>query len=653
MADGDCLRQDQESLEPGTKNDCNGTTAVALGRQKNSEQGESVFDKIMFGFSIRTRENVTGSPRATGSPGSVASPRTIGTPRVTDSPKPETVGEIDTRAPFRSVKAAVSLFGEGASPKARPQVKKPKTAEERVLEKETQLHLNLKEVDKFREQLKNAETTKAQALRELEKANRTLQELTSKLENVSESKQAAIAVTEALKNRAKQLEESKASQPQPSDGILKQDVDREREQYRASAGELNSAKQELANLRQDFDAALEAKLAAFQQAADAQHTAEVNREKLSELSKEMTAMRGTLDQVKLASARAQDEHLKLMAENEAIHESHRTAKEDMEKKMQSLKEESNQLVLEGNIDEKLEETTEAIGLLQGQLKNVHESDLNALRDAVSELDYAKKTLREVLDEESLLRSMVESLQLEMENAKRDNLKLEEKESKTESLNKKLQVELDVSKAELQAAMAGELEAKDASDDMHLKLQESLLQAKNARQEAEDMDRITRTLKQEAETSRTAAKEAEAKLQIALKEAEEAKAAEKLANDQMHDSDNSDATNSGSSDGKIKLSTKDFESLTKKAKEVGNSADMKVATAMAQVEAIIASEKDALRWLESSLKETEDMEAATKDALKKADMAEAAKQAVEGELQKWRQKEQNDVGETSSQEETEM
>ncbi|KAK2984245.1 hypothetical protein RJ640_010204 [Escallonia rubra] len=608
----------------------------------------------MFGFSIRTRENVTGSPRATGSPGSVASPRTIGTPRVTDSPKPETVGEIDTRAPFQSVKAAVSLFGEGASPKARPLVKKPKTAEERVLEKETQLHLNLKAVDKFREQLKNAETTKAQALRELEKANRTLQELTSKLENVSESKQAAIAATEASKNRAKQLEESKASQPQLSDGILKQDVDSEREQYRASAGELNSAKQELANLRQDFDAALEAKLAAFQQAADAQHTAKVNREKLSELSKEVTAMRGTLDQVKLASARAQDEQLKLMTENEAIHESHRTAKEDMEKKMQSLKEESNQLALEGNLDEKLEETTEAIGLLQGQLKNFRESDLNALRDAVSELDDAKKTLREVLEEESSLRSMVESLQLEMENAKMDNLKLEEKESKIESLNKKLQVELDVSKAELQAAMAGELEAKDASDELHLQLQESLSQAKNARQEAEDMDRITRTLKQEAETSRTAAKEAEEKLLIALKEAEEAKAAEKLAYDQMHDSDNSHATNSGSSDGKIKLSIKDFESLTTKAEEVGNSADMKVATAMAQVEAIIASEKEALRRLESSLKETEAIEAATKDALKKADMAEAAKQAVEGELRKWRQKELNDVGETSfSQEETEM
>ena len=78
--------------------------------------------RIMFGFSVKTLQNGFGSPR---------SPSTIGrgeSPRVSSSPKTD-VGEIDTRAPFESVKAAVSLFGETISPRARPVTKKTRAEE--------------------------------------------------------------------------------------------------------------------------------------------------------------------------------------------------------------------------------------------------------------------------------------------------------------------------------------------------------------------------------------------------------------------------------------------------------------------------------------------------------------------------------------------
>lgn len=67
----------------------------------------------MFNFQIRTRQNVASSPTGVSispNPGGAAGSSPKGSPNAT-------VGEIDTRAPFQSVKAAVNLFGE-ASPKS-------------------------------------------------------------------------------------------------------------------------------------------------------------------------------------------------------------------------------------------------------------------------------------------------------------------------------------------------------------------------------------------------------------------------------------------------------------------------------------------------------------------------------------------------------
>ncbi|KAI3499032.1 hypothetical protein L1887_34824 [Cichorium endivia] len=105
------------------------------------------------------------------------------------------------------------------------------------------------------------------------------------------------------------------SEPEIS-GITKtqsipRDVAIERQQYRTSANELISTKQELTNLNQDFDAALEARLAAFQQAADAQHAAKFNHEK------EVDQMRETLHmQGETCFSESSQEHLNLIEEKD-------------------------------------------------------------------------------------------------------------------------------------------------------------------------------------------------------------------------------------------------------------------------------------------------------------------------------------------------
>lgn len=562
---------------------------------------------MMFGFQVRNRQNVAASPRAPNDPA---------------SPSTAAIGEIDTKAPFESVKAAVNLFGE-ASPRALH--KKTITIEESVLGKETQLHWILKELDKLKEVVKTAESTKIQALEELENANKTLQELTNKLEAVSESKQAAIEATEAARTRAQQLEELESCKTQPPDGAWQEALDNERQQYKTAANELILCKQQLNNLKQDFDTALKAKLASFQRAADAQHSAKVNHEKMNELSKDVDNLSQTLERVRHASAKAEQDHLKLMEEKQLLLESKKKAKEDIELKIQCLRKEAED---PGNIEKRLEETTEAVNVLQEQLKEVRFADMELLQNANSELDEAKRRLEEMEQEETSLNDVVESLKQQLVDLRMDISVAKENESKIE----KLQAELDQIKITVEQVITEQTGATNDVKELELKLHEIWLEAEKARQEEEEMKRQVQTCWREAQCAELAIIDAEKKLEIARREVEEAKAAEELANDQMR---KRSSCKKELDDNMIMLTIEEFEALSRKAEEARTAADIKVATIMAQVETIKEKERETLEKLEKSMEESKEIEAKISEANKTAEVTDAERKTVETELNKYR------------------
>lgn len=564
----------------------------------------------------------------------------------TDAEKTE-VGEIDTRAPFESVKAAVSLFGEVRFSSDKSAARKPKPPQaERVLAKETELHLAQKELNKYKDQLNNAETTRVQALSELEKAKKTVEDLTNKLDAINKSKELAIQATEDAKTRTKQLEGGDSLEAVGKDGPLKQELDVAREQYVVALADLDAAKQELRKLKKDFEASLDMRLAAAQQEEESLHLAETNKQKADQLRKEIATIQESLTHVKAATEQAHEEEAQILAEKDVTRKTYKQALEEAEKKLSSLKKDFDPAVYK-SLKEKLDETNLEISSMQKKIEDARAQDLESIATVSTELDDAKEMLQKVAEEERSLRSLVESLKQELEAVKEEHDQLKQKDTETESIVGDLHVKLQKCKSELEAAVAAESKATSASDDLMLALQQLSSESKNALQEAEVMQKSAADLRDEAEAARVALAEAEQKLQSALKEAEEAKSAEAKALDQIKQlSERASAARASTSESgaKITISKEEFESLSRKVEESEKLSEMKVAAAMAQVEAVRASENEAIKKLEAARKEMEDMELATEEALKRAEMAEAAKRAVEGELRRWREKEQKKAAE---------
>lgn len=486
---------------------------------------------------------------------------------------------------------------------------------------------------------------------ELEKAKRTALDLTQKLEVLSDSRELAIQETEASKSQAKQLKEEKygCGNLDGTDGAWKEELETTVQRYKSVITELDIAKQELRKIRQGCNEYMEARVSAFKKAAEAKDAMKANTERASELSKEVFAVQESIEQMKVASAEANQQQAEILIEKIVLSQSYKDTLEEAGKKLLALK---NNFCpeLTKNLEARLTETMNEIGALQKEIENKKTSDLDSLKIVTMELDGAKESLQKVSEEESSLRSLVEALRVDLENVKREHSELKGKEYRTQSIVANLHVKLQKSESELEVYLAEDIKVRGASEEMILTLKQLSSETENARREAEDMKIKAVELKMEAEVTKLALEDAEIKLKVALEEAEAAQAAEASILDQIRVlSERTSAARASTSESgpRITISREEFESLSRKAEESDKLANIKVAAATAQVEAVKASENEALIKLEAAQKEIEEMKSATQEALKRAEMAEAARRAVESELKRWREREKKKAAEAAS------
>lgn len=439
------------------------------------------------------------------------------------------VGEIDTSSPFQSVRAAVSLFGEGSFSSGTT-MKKPKPQPaERLLVRERQARLATKDLNKLKEQVENVEISKAQALLELEKAKRIVEDLSEKLEKINGSKDLPIHTSVAER--------------------FSGDDDKSKGSNGSMVTEVNVAKQELRENCSEYNA-----------------SAETNEMPRKQGGTETCDDKGK--QKQLYKARLKESAQNLLA-----------LKEDTDPEMTKN--------------------------LEAQLDNLRAANLDSVKTVTMGLDGAKESLNKTAVEKRSLRSLVESLKLELDCVMKDHSEVQGKAIETELIASNLKAEL---------------EARGVFDNTG---------------EAEE-------LKGKVNAMRIELEEAEENLRVAPHEADEVKAAELRALGQIKVLSNrtnvvhAPMPEPGSL---ITVSRDEFESLNWKVEEFKNIADVRVAAAMVLIEEAKATEEEDLERLKALQKEIQDIKAATQEVSIKRKTSESAKTMVGGEFRRWQDRKQ--------------
>ncbi|KDP35511.1 hypothetical protein JCGZ_08949 [Jatropha curcas] len=433
-----------------------------------------------------------------------------------------------------------------------------------------------------------AETAKAKAVRELEKAKITLNDLTTRLKIANESKLSALEAIETVKKQTKKLEVTKSQRYLGNAG---QELEEARDHYMKIATQLAIAKQELTKFRQDFDSVAETKSASLQQAAEAKRSMNINIERINELSKQLKDMQESAQQLRAASLQGQGQAAKMVAEKEAHIQACKTSKQEVEKKIVLLRKECNETE---NLKAKLAERTEEIQILQDEMRKVHALEMDKVKLVTAELNEATKRLQEVAMEENLLRNSVTSIKMELEDVKRERTEFEEKV-----------------------------------------LDKLSSEAENARKDVEMIRSDIIKLREEREKAILKVEESKEKLDILLEELEEAKIAEKTVHEEMKNLSN-EKDKASDNNNMINISLEELESLKRKMAECESIAEAKEAEVRTKIEIINETRIIVEKRLEENSKSIEELKEATEIALRSAEMAESAQSVVEGELRRWRQ-----------------